>query len=89
MRNFSEYLESLIIEKGSQSNVSIEAQIEAAKLSRFRSDQNGLIREEINRLLEIGGAVIATRREIKQYEDTIEHLSTMWRRERKGEEGAR
>ena len=84
MRDFSEYLEYLIIKFGSQTNLAVAAQMDAAKLSRFRSDQNGLIREEIDRLLQLGDAVIATRKEIEQYEDTLDHMAAMWRRERKG-----
>lgn len=82
MRDFTEYLEGLIVRFGSQTAVAAAIEIEAAKLSRFRSDQNGLNKEEIDRLLLIGEAVIVTRQEVQQYEDTIEHLTIMWRRER-------
>ena len=87
MGNFSEFLEQLIIDQGSQLALAAAAQIDPTRLSRFRSDQNGVTRGDIDKLLEVGKAVIVTRREIKQYEDTIDHLATMWLRERTRKEG--
>jgi len=86
MRNFSEFLEQLIIDQGSQLNVAAATKIESTRLSRFRSDQCGLTRSDIDKLLEIGGATIATEREIRRYEETIDHLATMWLRERRRKE---
>lgn len=81
-RTFTEFLERLITEQGSQLNLAAAAGIDPAKISRFRSDQNGLSRIEIDKLLEVGAATIAMKREIERYEGTIEHLATMWLGER-------
>jgi hypothetical protein len=81
-RTFTEFLERLIIEQGSQLNLAAAAKVDPAKLSRFRSDQNGLSRVEIDRLLEVGRGTVAMEREIKRLEVMIEHLASMWLNER-------
>ena len=82
MGNFSEYLQDLIVKLGSQANVASASDIDPTKLSRFRSDQSGLMRAEVDKLLAIGGAVIALNKDIVKYEDTIDLMTTLWKRER-------
>ena len=53
MQTFSEYLESLIKQFGSQMALATAAGIEQASISRFRSDQIGLNKDAIDRLLMI------------------------------------
>ena len=83
MQSFSEYLESLIKQFGSQMALATAAGIEQASISRFRSDQIGLNKDAIDRLLMIGKAVILTEEEIRDFEDTLDHMAAMWRRERR------
>ena len=83
MQTFSEYLESLIKQFGSQMALAMAAGIEQASISRFRSDQNGLSRDAVDRLLAVGKAIIVTEDEIRSFEDTLDHMATMWRRERR------
>jgi hypothetical protein len=82
MQTFSEYLEALIIRHGSQAGVAAVADVDPAKISRFRSDQIGLTRADIDKLLTAGGAAIATEGETNRYEATIAHLAALWLRER-------
>jgi hypothetical protein len=88
MRTFTEFLERLIIDQGSQLNLAAAAAIDPAKISRFRSDQNGLSRVEVDKILEVGGAAIVMRREIEDQDKMLEYLASLWLRERrKSKEG--
>jgi hypothetical protein len=77
MQTFSEYLESLIKQFGSQMALAMAAGIEQASISRFRSDQTGLSRDAIYSLLAVPNAIVVTEEEIRGFEDTLDQMATM------------
>jgi hypothetical protein len=77
MQTFSEYLESLIKQFGSQMALAMAAGIEQASISRFRSDQTGLSRDAIYSLLAVPNAIDVTEEEIRGFEDTLDQMATM------------
>lgn len=82
MRAFTEFLNRLVGEIG-QGTLADQIGADGATLSRFRSGQGSLSMEAVDKLLDVGNAVIIQRTEWEKLEGALETISDLWKIERK------
>jgi transcriptional regulator with XRE-family HTH domain len=79
---FGQFLTELINKYG-QGTLADKAGTDGSTISRFRSGQGGLTIGTLEKLLEIGGAVICSRGYIMKIEDAFDTATDLWKRERR------